>query len=91
MFTVKKISVDKGCAFLSFLLSFFLSFFRSFFVLNGIFCAQFVIKINNTNLGDTVPLTVVFFCGTGMGFSTNMKGSFSSVSFLFNKLPPPLH
>jgi hypothetical protein len=38
-----------------------------FLVLNGVLCAQFVITMNNTNLGDTVPLAVVFLVGGGTG------------------------
>ena len=56
--TVKKISVDKNCAFQTKCAA--AENDLSFSVLNVVLCAQFVVTMNNTNIGDTVPLAAVF-------------------------------
>lgn len=76
--TVKKIRVDKNCAYQTKCAA---QNALSFLELNGVLCAKFVITMNNTNLGGTVPLAVVFFFGNGMGFNTNTWGG-TKVRFL---------
>jgi p-aminobenzoyl-glutamate transporter AbgT len=76
--TVKKIRVDKNCAFQTKCAT---ENALSFLVLNGVLCAQFMIAINNTNLGGTVPLAALFFLGNDMGFNTNTRGG-TKVRFL---------
>jgi hypothetical protein len=75
--TVKKIRVDKNCAFPTKCAA---ENSLSFLILNGVLCAQFAITMNNTNLGGTVPLAVFFF-GNGMGFNTYTRGG-TTVRFL---------
>jgi hypothetical protein len=76
--TVKKIKVDKNCAFQC---QWAAENALSLFVLNGLLCAQFVMTMSNSSVSGTVSLAAAFLCGIGMGFNINTRGDMK-VSFL---------